>query len=290
MADLVYKSLETPDDVIEFPNIKARVVELGDLTVAELVSQPGWRWSVDMKPTVGGEWCQARHVGIVVSGGLGVVMSDGTKVEFGPGNVFDIPPGHDGYTVGDEPCVQIEWAGIRSWAGFPTGIRSRVLATLLFTDLVDSTAMAARLGDARWRQVLSDHLEATRLELERFGGREVNTTGDGMLATFDGPARALHCAAAIRRAANRAGLHVRAGAHIGEIELVGQDVRGVAVHEAARIMAAAGADEILVSDLTRLLAAGAGVAFEDRGPEALKGLDGEWRLSRLVLDSVPAGS
>jgi class 3 adenylate cyclase len=243
-----------------------------------------------MKPTVGGEWCQARHVGIVVSGGLGVVMSDGTKVEFGPGNVFDIPPGHDGYTVGDEPCVQIEWAGIRSWAGFPTGIRSRVLATLLFTDLVDSTAMAARLGDARWRQVLSDHLEATRLELERFGGREVNTTGDGMLATFDGPARALHCAAAIRRAANRAGLHVRAGAHIGEIELVGQDVRGVAVHEAARIMAAAGADEILVSDLTRLLAAGAGVAFEDRGPEALKGLDGEWRLSRLVLDSVPAGS
>jgi class 3 adenylate cyclase len=290
VADLVYKSLETPDDVIEFPNIKARVVELGDLTVAELVSQPGWRWSVDMKPTVGGEWCQARHVGIVVSGGLGVVMSDGTKVEFGPGNVFDIPPGHDGYTVGDEPCVQIEWAGIRSWAGFPTGIRSRVLATLLFTDLVDSTAMAARLGDARWRQVLSDHLEATRLELERFGGREVNTTGDGMLATFDGPARALHCAAAIRRAANRAGLHVRAGAHIGEIELVGQDVRGVAVHEAARIMAAAGADEILVSDLTRLLAAGAGVAFEDRGPEALKGLDGEWRLSRLVLDSVPAGS
>jgi class 3 adenylate cyclase len=111
-----------------------------------------------------------------------------------------------------------------------------------------------------------------------------------MLATFDGPARALHCAAAIRRAANRAGLHVRAGAHVGEIELVGRDVRGVAVHEAARIMAAAGEDEILVSDLTRVLAAGAGVGFEDRGPEALKGLDGEWRLSRLVLDSTPAGS
>ena len=290
MADLVYKSLETPDDVIEFPNIKARVVELGDLTVAELVSQPGWRWSVDMKPTVGGEWCQARHVGLVVSGRLGVVLSDGTKVEFGPGDVFDIPPGHDGYTVGDDPCVQIEWAGIRTWAGFPTGIRSRVLATLLFTDLVGSTAMAARLGDARWREVLSDHLETSRVELERFGGREVKTTGDGMLATFDGPARALHCAAAIRRAANRAELHVRAGVHVGEIELVGQDVRGVAVHEAARIMAAAGDDEILVSDLTRVLSSGAGVAFEDRGQEALKGLDGEWRLSRLVLETAPAGS
>jgi len=289
-VDLVYKSLETPDDVIEFPNIKARVVELGDLTVAELVSQPGWRWSVDMKPTVGGEWCQARHVGIIVSGRLGVVLSDGTTAEFGPGDVFDIPPGHDGYTVGDEPCVQIEWAGIRSWAGFPTGIRSRVLATLLFTDLVGSTAMAARLGDARWREVLSDHLETSRVELERFGGREVKTTGDGMLATFDGPARALHCAAAIRRAANRAELHVRAGVHVGEIELVGQDVRGVAVHEAARIMAAAGDDEILVSDLTRVLSSGAGVAFEDRGQEALKGLDGEWRLSRLVLETAPAGS
>jgi class 3 adenylate cyclase len=266
------------------------VVELGDLTVAELVSQPGWRWSVDMKPTVGGEWCQARHLGVVVSGRLGVVLSDGKRAEFGPGDVFDIPPGHDGYTVGDEPCVQIEWGGIRTWAGFPTGIRSRVLATLLFTDLVDSTAIASRLGDARWRDLLSDHLEAVRVELERFGGREVKTTGDGLLATFDGPARALHCAGAIRRAANRVELHVRAGVHVGEIELVGQDVRGVAVHEAARIMAAAGADEILVSDLTRVLAAGAGVTFEERAPEELKGLDGEWRLSRLVLDSGPAGS
>lgn len=156
--------------------------------------------------------------------------------------------------------------------------------------MADFVYNAARLGDARWRELLSDHLEATRVELERFGGREVNTTGDGMLATFDGRARALHCAAAIRRAANRAGLQVRAGAHVGEVELDGRDVRGVAVHEAARIMAAAGVDEILVSDLTHVLAAGARVAFEDRGQEALKGLDGAWRLSRLVLDPAPADS
>ena len=282
MADVLVKSLEGPDNVIEFPNIRARVVELGDLTVAELVSQPGWRWSVDMKPTVGGEWCQARHVGVIVSGRLGVVFNDGTELEMGPGEVFDIPPGHDGFTVGDEPCVQIEWAGIRAWAGFPTGIHSRVLATLLFTDVVDSTARAASVGDARWRELFSEHLEAARAELERFGGREVNTTGDGLLATFDGPARALHCAAAIRRSANRAGLRIRAGVHVGEVELVGGDVRGVTVHEAARIMAAADENEILVSELTRALASASGLPFDDRGTHTLKGLDGEWRLAAFT--------
>jgi class 3 adenylate cyclase len=282
VADLLVKSLGQPDDVIEFPNIRARIVELGDLTVAELVSQPGWRWSVDMKPTVGGDWCQARHVGIVVSGRLGVVLSDGTKAEFGPSDVFDIPPGHDGWTVGDEPCVQIEWAGIRAWAGFPTGIHSRVLVTLLFTDVVGSTALAATEGDARWRELFSEHLESSRIELERYGGREVTTTGDGLLATFDGPARALHCASAIRRSANRVGLRIRAGVHVGEVELVGTDVRGVTVHEASRIMAAAGEDEILVSDLTRALAGASGLPFEDRGTHELKGLDGAWKLAAFT--------
>ncbi|OFW72107.1 MAG: hypothetical protein A2Y55_11915 [Actinobacteria bacterium RBG_16_68_12] len=284
MPDALYKSLGTPDDVIEFPGMKARIVELGDLTVGELVSEPGWRWSTHVRPTVGGDWCQARHVGIVLSGRLGIVMSDGTELEFGPHDVFDVPPGHDGYTVGDEPCVQIEWAGLRAFAGFPTGIHSRVLATLLFTDLVDSTEIAARLGDSRWRELLSTQFEAARAELERFGGREVKTTGDGMLATFDGPARALHCAAAIRRTANRHDLHIRAGVHVGEVELVGEDVRGVTVHEAARIMAAAGEDEILVSDLTRALAGASGLAFEDRGMHTLKGLEGEWRLAAFIAD------
>jgi class 3 adenylate cyclase len=284
MAEALSKSFESPDDVVEFPLIRLRMVELGDLTVGELVSEPGWRWSEHVRPTVGGAWCQSRHVGFVISGSLGVDFPDGTRFTFGPGDVFDIPPGHDGYTVGDEPCVQVEWMGIRAWAGFPTGIHSRVLATLLFTDLVDSTAMAKELGDARWRERLSGHFGAARLELERFGGREVKTTGDGMLATFDGPARALHCAAAIRRLASREGLHVRVGIHVGEVELVGEDVRGVAVHEAARIMGAAEADEILVSDLTRALAGAAGLTFEDRGTQTFKGLDGEWRLAAFVSE------
>jgi class 3 adenylate cyclase len=284
MAEAISKSFESPDNVIEFPRIRSRIVELGDLTVGELVSEPGWRWSEDVRPTVGGEWCQARHVGFVISGKLGVDFPDGARVVFGPGDVFDIPPGHDGFTEGDEPCVQVEWMGIAAWAGFPTGIHSRVLATLLFTDLVDSTAMAAELGDARWRRHLSEHLESVRAELERFGGREVSTTGDGLLARFEGPARALHCAGAIRRSAERAGLRIRIGVHVGEVELVGGDVRGVAVHEAARIMSAAAAGEILVSDMTRALAGAAGLKFEDRGVHTLKGLAGEWPLSAFLTE------
>jgi class 3 adenylate cyclase len=288
VADVLRKSLDRPDEVVEFPNVRTELVDLGDLTVGRMVNAPGWRWSKDVKPTVGGDWCQARHVGIILSGRLGIDFADGTTVEFGPGDVFDIPPGHDGYTVGDEACVQVEWAGIRAFAGFPTGIRSRVLATLLFTDVVGSTELAARLGDGRWRELLSGYFEQARHLLERFGGREVKTTGDGLLATFDGSARALHCAAAMRRGANREGLHVRIGVHVGEVELVGEDVRGVTVHEAARIMAAAGEDEILVSDLTRALAGAAGLAFEDRGTHTFKGLEGEWRLAAFVTEQVRA--
>ena len=290
MPDAESKSFDRPDNVVEFPLVRTRIVELGDLTVGELVSQPGWRWSEHVRPTVGGEWCQARHVGFVLSGRLGVDFADGTRLEIGQGEVFDIPPGHDGYTIGDEPCVQIEWMGIKAFAGFPTGIHSRVLATLLFTDLVDSTAQAAELGDTRWRQLLSDHFERARLELERFGGREVKTTGDGMLARFEGPARALHCAAAIRRSAEEEGVRMRAGVHVGEVELVGNDVRGVTVHEAARIMSAADADEILVSELTRALAGASGLRFEDRGARTFKGLEGEWRLAAFLSEPERVGA
>jgi class 3 adenylate cyclase len=283
VAEHHVRNLGLPDEVIEFPLLKVRVVDLGDITVGHFVNEPGWSWYDCVRPTVGGEWCQARHLGIILSGRLGVELEDGTKLEFGPEDVFDIPPGHNGWTIGDEPCVQIEWAGIRAFAGFPTGIHSRVLVTLLFTDLVDSTVHAARLGDARWRDLLSKHFEAARMQLERFRGREVDTTGDGLLATFAAPAPALYCAAAIVRAAEGEGLHVRAGVHVGEVEVVGRGVRGVAVHEAARIMAAAGAGEILVSERTRMFA-GSDLEFDDHGTHELKGLDGEWRLSRFVVE------
>ena len=282
MAEVLRKNFDSPDEVIDVPGVHVQVVDLGDLTVGRMVNEPGWRWSTHMQPVVGGEWCQARHVGFIISGRLGTEFADGTSVEFGPGDVFDIPPGHDGFTIGPEPVVQVEWTGLRAWAGFPTGIHSRVLATLLFSDLVDSTTLAAELGDARWRALLSELFEASRGELERFGGREVDTTGDGMLARFEGPARALHCAAALHRHAAKFDVRIRIGVHVGEVELVGADVRGIAVHEAARIMAAAGPGETLVSDLTRGLAGASGLQFEERGTHELKGLDGEWHLSAYV--------
>ena len=281
MAEAHAKNFEEPDQTIELPLFTAKIVEVGDFTVGYLVYQPGWRWSTHVRPSVGGEWCQARHVGVVLSGRVAVLLQDGTALRFGPNDVFDIPPGHDAWVVGDEPFVQLEWTGLHTFFGTHSA-GGGVLATLLFTDLVDSTAAAARLGDLRWRELLSSHFAAARSALDRFGGREVKTTGDGLLATFDGPARALRAATSIRAAARNDGLGVRAGIHVGEVELVAGDVRGVAVHAAARILARAGEGEILVSETTRVLARSTGLEFEDRGTHELKGLDGEWRLFALV--------
>jgi class 3 adenylate cyclase/mannose-6-phosphate isomerase-like protein (cupin superfamily) len=289
MAEPQSKDLNHPDETVRFPGVTIEQVDLGDFTVGRVIIEPGWRWSSHVRPHVGGEWCQARHVGVVLSGRLGIVMDDGRTLEFGPDDVFEIPPGHDGWTVGDEPCVQIEWTGLRAFTGYQfTGAHGRALVTLLFTDVVDSTVMAHRLGDRAWRELLSSHYEAIRAELERHHGHEVNTTGDGLLARFDGPVGALRSAAAIRKASERESLHIRASVHVGEVELVGNDVRGVAVHEAARIMSAAGTDEILVSATTRALAASAGLSFQARGTRELKGLPGEWELYALVEDSVRA--
>ena len=277
------KNFATPDDLLRLPKMSVQLVELGDVTVSKLVSEPGWRWSEHIRPSVGGDWCQVRHMGFVLSGRLGTLFPDGTEIVYGPDDVFEIPPGHDGYVVGDEPCVQIMFAGNRPFFdSFLIGSGSRVLATLLFTDLVGSTARASELGDARWGALISEYFVGARAELERYRGREVTTTGDGLLATFDSPGQALRCAAAIRARTQREGLSVRAGVHLGEVELVNDDVRGVTVHEASRIMGAAAPDEILVSEITRTIAEASGLRFEDRGVRELKGLEGEWRLAAFV--------
>lgn len=286
MADARYKSLNRPDEIMTFPGVHQAVVELGEVTIARAVHEPGWRWSKDIKPMVGGEWCQARHVGVVLSGRMGVGYPDGGGFEVGPHDAFDIVPNHDGWVIGDEPVVLLEWAGVRAFAPNRGRFGSRALASLLFTDLVDSTTLAAQLGDHRWHELLAEHFRVARANLDRFGGREIKTTGDGMLAVFDGPAVALHCAAAIRSSSVAAGIHIRAGVHVGEVELIGDDVRGVAVHQAARVMAAAAADEIIASDTTRLLTGAAGLRFEDRGVHSLKGLEGEHRLFAYLGDEI----
>jgi class 3 adenylate cyclase len=282
-----FKSFREPDEIIEVEGVNERQVELGDLTVGRQRVEPGWRWSTHIRPHVGGDWCQARHVGVMLSGRLGIKLRDGTTFELGPDDVYDIPPGHDGYVIGHEPVENIEWAGSRTFWGSRAGAHGRALATLLFTDLVDSTTIAKRLGDSAWRTLLSDHFESARTQLDRFHGREVKTTGDGLLAAFEGPAQALRAAAAIRRAANREDLHVRAAVHVGEVDVVGSDLRGVAVHEAARLMAQAGDDEILVSETTRALAQTSRLEFDDRGTCSLKGLPGEWRIFAYAGDAGP---
>ena len=166
---------------------------------------------------------------------------------------------------------------------FLTGARSvpepeRVLATVMFTDIVGSTERAAELGDARWRELLSAHHAGVRRELERFRGREVKTLGDGYLATFDGPTRAIQCAHAIGEAARATGLEVRIGLHSGEVELMDGDVGGIAVHVAARVGALAAGGEVLVSSTVKDLVAGSGIPFVDRGTRQLKGIPDEWRL------------
>jgi class 3 adenylate cyclase len=155
---------------------------------------------------------------------------------------------------------------------------TRVLATVLFTDIVGSTALAEQVGDRRWRALLDTHDELAARLVERWGGRVVKGTGDGVLATFDGPGRAIGCAVALREELRGIGIDIRAGLHVGEVELRGDDVGGIAVHIAARILAAAGPGEILVSRTIRDLVAGSEVVLRDRGSRRLKGVEGEWQL------------
>ena len=154
----------------------------------------------------------------------------------------------------------------------------RVLATVLFTDIVDSTRMAAEIGDSNWRALLDAHDAVVRSQLARFRGREVNTSGDGFLATFDGPQRAIRCAMAIRDAVQPLGIEVRAGLHTGECEIRGDDIGGIAVHIGARVSALAGPNDVLVSSTLRDLVIGSGLEFDDRGAHELKGVPGEWHL------------
>jgi len=166
---------------------------------------------------------------------------------------------------------------------FLTGARrgqepDRVLATVMFTDIVGATERAVALGDRRWRDLLDSHHTVIREQLTRFRGREIDTAGDGFLAAFDGPARAVRCAGAIVREMRRLGLEIRAGLHTGECEILGDKLSGIAVHTGARVASLAGAGEVLVSGTVKDLVAGSGITFEDRGVQVLKGLPGEWHL------------
>jgi class 3 adenylate cyclase len=264
-------NLDDADEVRRFAHGRGSLVEVGGATIGHAVLEPGWRWSRDVQPLVGTASCQIHHLHIVLGGRFGVRMDDGEEHEFATNDVMEIPAGHDAWVVGEEPVVLLDIAGNVAGFALPPE-RTRVVATMLFTDIVGSTARAAEIGDARWRQLLAQHHRLVRHQLDRYRGREVDTTGDGFLATFESAAAALRCALAIRDEVRTIGLEVRAGVHTGEVEWVGEDLRGIAVHAAARIMALGGASEVLASGVTRALAEGATLRFVDRGRHDLKGL------------------
>jgi len=205
---------------------------------------------------------------------------EGAELTIDAGQFYEIPAGHEAWVEGDEPYVNIEWQPSVAFGEAQGGDFDRIVATLLVTDIVDSTATARalELGDGAWRDLLARHDREVRDQLDRFRGREVATTGDGFVALFDGAERAIRAAQAICRAASELGIEVRAGVHTGEVELESDNVRGVAVHIAARIADLPGPGEVYASWATRELLAGSAIGFTDRGAQSLKGLSEERRV------------
>ena len=282
MPRLRYKSFSDPDEVRRFSNAYAEVIRLGETTVGRSHWNPGWRWSVDLSPTMATDSCQVHHLGHSISGVLHVLTDDGESLDIPPDSIFEIPPGHDAWVLGDEPWTAVEWTSADLVGIAPDSPDERVVATILFTDIVDSTAMVQRMGDSAWMDLLRRHNLSLREDLNSFRGREVSTTGDGFLAVFDGASRAVRCAMAMTRSAEDLGLRIRVAIHTGEIDFVAGDVRGIAVHTAARLMSLAGPGEVIISSTTRDLIEGSGLVLEDAGTYELKGLPGSRQVFRLV--------
>lgn len=280
MSKIIKKNFDEAESRDEIALGSIELVTLGSIIVGRETLQPGWRWDVHVKPIVGTELCEFHHVGIQVSGRFMFEDRDGSQVAFGPGDLYDVPPGHHGWVIGDAPSVQIDFQGVSGWA-VPSAGGKRVLTSVLFTDIADSTAAAERMGDRRWTMLMVQHAEDVRMQLAAHRGHEVKATGDGFLATFDRPAAAVAAASAIAASAHRLGLGVRSGIHTGEVELEGDDVRGVAVHLAARVMDRADPGEVLVSATTHDLLSGTGLVFTEKGTFDLKGITGARTLYAL---------
>ncbi len=282
MGSMQRKSLDMPDETRTIPNGRTDIWNLGDFVVGRIRFEPGWRWSKDVKPIAGTDWCEYHHLGLMMEGRLRYTTPEGLEMEVTPGMLFEILPGHDAWVVGDEPVIQYDFAGMRTFA-LPAAARSeRILATLVCTDIVDSTATAERLRPAAWRTMLTELNAASRRQIDKYRGKVAANTGDGLISMFDGAERAVRCAVAINDAAAHLGLGLRCGVHTGEVELVPDNVHGVAVHIVSRVTALAAAGEVLVSGTTYELVADSDLHFEDRGSHELKGVTGPrqiWALS-----------
>jgi class 3 adenylate cyclase len=272
-VDRYVQPFAEPDELIELDTVRSELITRAGITVSHDTQQPGWRWSTHIRPLVKTEWCEVHHLGVLVRGHMRVLLRDGTEFEVGPMSLMDIPADHDAWVVGDEPVETIAWSRVKDWLKPLDVLGERVLVTLVFTDLVDSTATATRLGRDSWGELLSDHERHGRDTVTRFRGRTIKLTGDGILATFDGAARAVRCAIALREAAIGLGLAMRTAVHTGEVDVVDDDIRGIAIHEASRTLGLAGAGQILVSAATAGLVGDAGITLVDFGVHELRGID-----------------
>ena len=284
MAHMQRKSLDLPDETRVIPHGRTDIWNLGDFVVGRITFEPGWQWSKDVRPIAGTEWCEYHHLGLVMQGTLRYVTPDGLEMEAGPGMLYEILPGHDAWVVGDEAVIQYDFAGMRTFA-LPAAARSeRVLATLVCTDIIDSTATAERVGPAAWATMLAELNAESRRQVDKFRGKLAATTGDGIIAMFDGAERAIRCAAEIAAAAGRTGFGLRVGVHTGEVEVIPDNIRGVAVHVVSRVTALATAGEVLISGTTHELVADSDLRFEDRGQHELKGVTGARQVWALVRE------
>lgn len=270
------RSFDAPDTTREFSKGVLDLIKVGPLTFGRETLEPGWRWSVDVKPLAGTELCEFHHVGFQVSGRWVCEDRDGKRIEIGPGDIFDTPPGHDAWVVGDEPCVALDFQGIADWALRATA--ARILTTVLFADIVGSTPLVQRIGDTAWRRLLAQYREDVGVVLSEIGGTLVDTAGDGILARFDSPLAAVRAAIGIGEVAERLGIQTRAGVHTGEVELSAEALSGLAVHIGARVLAEAGPGEVIVTSTTRDLTADAGFIYDSRGSVELRGVSGPRQL------------
>ena len=274
------KNLSRPETVRKFPHGHIDTVALGESEIGRWEFEPGWRWSNDVRPIVGTKSCQNRHVGVCVEGSLHVELEDGTAMDIVPGDAYEIPPGHDGWVVGEQTFVTYEWTSSRVFARAPDD-DDAIVVTLLFTDIVGSTAALERLGDKTWHDLLVAHNAAMREQIAHHRGREFDTSGDGFMVVFEGAARAVRCGKGMIKAARALGLHIRVGCHTGEVIFVAGYAHGVAVHTAARVVALAGDDEMIVSSTTRDLLSANDFILEPAGSFELKGLTGAREVFRV---------
>ena len=282
MPRLQRKSFATPDEVRRFAHGRIDVIQLDEIAIGRFALQPGWRWSQDVKPVVGTRSCLNRHVGYVIAGSIQVIMDDGTELVIGAGDGYEIPPGHEVLVIGDVPFESIEFTSAHTFGLAPEELGKRFLATVLFSDIVDSTAMLERLGDHAWASVLQEHNVRIRAAIDRFRGQEFAATGDGFLALFDGAATAVRAGALMDPSVADLGIRVRVGLHTSEVQIVGGQARGLGVHAAARVAALARPGEVLVSGTTRDLLDGSGLTLEPRGQHELKGLSGKRAIFALL--------